>query len=249
MAQWFEYDWPIEGETARFAVDMELTDMQSEAWPCLSYLSCESRRKDAPSLNAIETARAEAVKNAFLRDTSCLYAGYIETGAQRQYYFYSHERNAQRVLAQLAGKEKLFLACRAGAAEEPSWVTYRSLLYPDAAKLQTERNRELIALMRKNGDGIVSLRRVSFSLFFPTENIMLLFTEQARLSGFAISGPVYEPEHELAYGVTVVRLSTLEKPKIDELTTRAIRIAQKYGGELRYWDSPVVRRGGPIMEN
>lgn len=249
MAQWFEYDWPIEGDTARFAVDMALTDMQSEAWPYLSYISCESRRKDATSLNALETARAEAIRKTFLKNTSCLYAGYIETGAQRQYYFYAHDKSAERTLASIAQKEKLLLVCRAGAAQEPSWVTYRSLLYPDAAKLQTERNRDHIELMRKNGDGIVSLRRVSFSLFFPTESIMMLFAEEARLSGFAISGPVYEPEHELAYGMTIVRLSTLEKPGIDELTTRAIRIAERYGGELRYWDSPVVRRGGPIMEN
>jgi hypothetical protein len=93
------------------------------------------------------------------------------------------------------------------------------------------------------------VRRVTFSLFFATESIMLLFAEQARLSGFAIAGPVYEPEHELAYGAAIVRLSTLDKAEIDSLTTRAVRIAEKYGGELRYWESPVVRRGGPIMEN
>ena len=109
--------------------------------------------------------------------------------------------------------------------------------------------RDQIALLVKNGDSVKGLRRVSFALFFATESIMLLFAEQARLSGFALAGPVYEPEYELAYGTKIVRLATLDKTEIDALTTRAIRIAEKYGGELRYWDSPVVRRGGPIMEN
>ncbi|HOG01713.1 MAG: hypothetical protein BWY35_01378 [Firmicutes bacterium ADurb.Bin248] len=248
MAQWFGYDWPIEGAQARFAVDMALSDCSCDEWPYLLYLSCESRRRDAPSLNAIESARADGLRKSFVRESPCLYAGYIEVGAQRQFYFYAREKKARKPLDEIAGRERV-LACRAGGAEEPEWVTYRQLLYPDAAKMQTERNRDQIALLVKNGDSVKGLRRVSFALFFATESIMLLFAEQARLSGFALAGPVYEPEYELAYGTKIVRLATLDKTEIDALTTRAIRIAEKYGGELRYWDSPVVRRGGPIMEN
>jgi hypothetical protein len=248
MAQWFRYDWPIEGVSARFTVDMELADIPGWEWPFLLYLSCESRRKGAPSLNAVESARAESLKKSFLKKTACLYAGFIEVGTQRQFYFYTREKRAKRPLDELAERERILL-CRSGGAEEPEWITYRQLLYPDAAKLQTERNRDQIELLRKNGDCLTSVRRVTFSLFFATESIMLLFAEQARLSGFAIAGPVYEPEYELAYGAAIVRLSTLDKAEIDSLTTRAVRIAEKYGGELRYWESPVVRRGGPIMEN
>lgn len=233
---------------ARFEVDMELADIPSAEWPVLLYLSCESRRREAHSLSAIESARAESLKKGFLKQSACLYAGSIGIGAQRQFYFYAQERRLKKLLDEIADRERILL-CRAGGAEEPEWVTYRSLLYPDAAKLQTERNGDQIALLRKNGDNAASLRRVTLSLFFATESIMLLFSEQARLSGFAIAKPVYEPDHELAYGVAIVRLATLEKAEIDALTTRAIRIAEKYGGELRYWDSPVVRRGGPIMEN
>ena len=248
MAQWFGYDWPIEGAYAHFAVDMELTDIPSWEWPVLLYLSCESKRKGASSLNAIESARADSLQRSFVKKTACLYAGSIEVGAQRQFYFYAREKRAKKQLDETAERERI-LKGRSGGAEEPQWVTYRQLLYPDAAKLPTERNRDQIALLRKNGDTLTGVRRVRFSLFFATESIMLLFGEQARLSGFAIAGPVYEPEHELAYGVSIVRLSTLEKPEIDSLTTRAIRIAEKYGGELRYWDSPVVRHSGPIMEH
>lgn len=248
MAQWFGYDWPIEGARARFTVDLALTDVPAEEWPILLYLSCESRRKDASSLNAIESALAEGLKKRFLKDGRSLYAGCIETGAQRQFYFYTGEKRTKKQIDELAARERI-LACRTGGANEPDWVTYCQLLYPDAAKFQTERNLGQIELLKKNGDSLVGLRRVTFSLFFATENIMMLFAEQARLSGFAIDKAVYEPEHELAYGIAIVCLSTLDKAKIDALTTRAIRIAEQYGGELRYWESPVVRRGGPIMDN
>lgn len=248
MAQWFRYDWPIEGVEAHFEVDMQLADILSEEWPILLYLSCESKRQGATALNALESTRAEGLKKSFIRQGICLYAGAIEIGAQKQFYFYAQEKRDKKKLDELTERER-GLVCRAGGAEEPQWVTYRSLLYPDAAKLQTERNRDQIAFLRKNGDSIKGLRRVTFNYFFATETIMQLFAEQARLSGFAIAGPVYSPEYELAYGVSIVRLSTLEKHEIDALTTRGIRIAEKYGGELRYWDSPVVRRGGPIMDN
>ena len=76
--------------------------------------------------------------------------GYIEVDAQIQYYFYIHDD------AELDGAEKMadrtpLLDCTAGAADEPDWLTYRTLLYPDAAKLQTEQNGEHIALMEKHG--------------------------------------------------------------------------------------------------
>ena len=246
-AQWFEYDWQVEGVPARFAVDLALLDADRLAKPALLYVSCEARKTDAESLTAFQTARAEALRARIAKAVSPFYAGYIEMEAQRQYYFYiRNEREFERA-RELAEKEP-FLACRAGFAPEPDWLTYDSLLYPDAAKLQTERNRDLIALMRKNGDNLTTVRRVTFTLFFATEHTMLMFAEQARLSGFAVAGPVYAPERELAYGSAIVRVSTLEKREIDALTTRAIRIAEQYGGELAQWDSPVIRRGGPLMQ-
>lgn len=246
-AQWFEYDWQVEGEPACFAVDLALADVPRSERPLLLYVSCQSKKSSAQRLSAFETTRAEALCAKVKKALGALYAGYIEMEAQRQYYFYIHNAGEFRQAEALADKEP-FLACRAGFAPEEDWLTYDSLLYPDAAKLQTERNRELIGLMRKNGDCINTVRRVTFTLFFSTEHIMLMFAEQARLSGFAVAGPVYAPEREFAYGSAVVRISTLDKREIDGLTTRVIRLAEQFGGELDQWDAPVIRRGGPLMQ-
>ena len=245
-AQWFEYDWPIDGRPARFAVDLALSGAPHDGRPVLLYVSCESKRGKADALSGLESARAEAVCKKLCKGLAPYYAGFIETGAQRQYYFYMKERAMLEDAERIAGKEH-FLLCRAGCAEEPHWATYQKLLYPDSAKLQTEENRKRIDLMLAHGDSPAVARRVSLFLFFPTEATMLLFSEQARLSGYAVGEPVFTPDQPLAYGVSIVRIAALHKPEIDELTTRAIRIAERFNGELRYWEAPVVKRGGPLM--
>lgn len=245
--QWFEYDWPLDGRPARFTVDLSLADAPKENRPVLLYVSCESKHGGTKALSAFESARAEGVCKKLCKTLMPYYAGSIETGAKRQYYFYIAEREMLEQAEKIAQKAP-FLLCEAGCAQEPDWVTYRELLYPDAAKLQTEENRKHIALMLQHGDNAAAARRVSLVLFFPTEAAMLLFCEQARLSGFAVGDPVFTPEQQLAYGVSVVRISNLHKKEIDALTTRAIRIAAKFGGELRYWEAPVARRGGPLMQ-
>ena len=100
--------------------------------------------------------------------------------------------------------------------------------------------------MKKHGDCISAVRRVTFTVYFPTESIMLNFAEAARKAGFAYAGPNYSPERELAYGADVVRLSSLKKADVDALTTRVINLAAQYGGELGEWSAPIVERGGPL---
>lgn len=246
MPQWFEYDWLIDGRPARFVVDLALSGAPRAGRPVLLYVSCESKRAKADALSGFESARAEVLCKKLCKKLAPYYAGFIETGAQRQYYFYVKERAMLEEAESLANKEHLLL-CRVGCTEEPGWATFHKLLYPDAAKLQTEENRKRIELMLEHGDSPAVARRISLFLFFPTEATMLLFSEQARLSGYAVGDPVFTPDQPLAYGVSVVRIATLRKPEIDALTTRAIRIAERYNGELRYWEAPVARRGGPLM--
>lgn len=246
MPQWFDYEWPLDGRDARFRVDLALASAPQAERPVLVYVSCESKRAKADSLNALETGRAEAVCKKCLKALAPFYAGYIETGAQRQYYFYVKEAELLDEADRIAEKE-LFLECRAGMQQEPGWATYKKLLYPDAAKLQTEDNRKRINLMTEHGDNPAAARRIALFLFFHTETAMLLFSEQARISGFAVGDPVFTPEFDRAYGVRIMRIAPLKKKEIDELTTRAIRIAEKFDGELRYWEAPMAKRGGPLM--
>lgn len=180
--QWFEYDWPLDGRPARFVVDLALSGVPHDGRPVLLYVSCESKRGKADALSGLESARAEAVCKKLCKALAPYYAGFIETGAQRQYYFYMKERAMLEDAERIAGKEH-FLLCRAGCAEEPHWATYQKLLYPDSAKLQTEENRKRIELMLAHGDSPAVARRVSLFLFFSTEATMLLFPSRRGFRG------------------------------------------------------------------
>lgn len=187
-AQWFEYDWPLDGAMARFGADMALIDADRAARPLLMYVSCQSRSEKRETLSAIERSIASGVKDKLIKKLGALYAGYIEIDAQIQYYFYIHDAEEFERGETIAEKTPL-MDCTAGLADEPDWLTYKTLLYPDAAKLQTELNRDHIALMKKHGDCISAVRRVTFTVYFPTESIMLNFAEAARKAGFAYAGP------------------------------------------------------------
>lgn len=240
-AHWFEYDWNIEGHEAYFVVDMTLPNVPRNGRTTLVYVSCEAKKNDAQALSSFEIGRAETVLKKLIKALSPLYAGFIEFGAQRQYYLYCKELADLEKAEEIAAREP-FLICRAGAQEEAHWATYVKLLYPDAAKLQTEENRKHIALLKEHGDNANASRRIVLYLFFLTEQTMMLFAEQARLSGFAVGNPVYTPENNLAYGISLVRITTMNKREVDEITTRAIRIAEKFDGELSYWDAQVMRK-------
>ena len=146
---------------------------------------------------------------------------------------------------EIANREKL-LQCTAGLREEPGRDTYYKILYPDAARLFTEQNRQQILLLKKRGDSLTPARRITLHVFFPAEPLVGLFAEQARVGGFAVGDYEYEPEQEFPYGVALCRVSTLDKAEIDALTTQAIRLASRYEGRLNYWNGPIVGKISPF---
>jgi len=238
--RWFEYDWNVDENPARFVVDVALSEFPRGEYPTLIYISCEPKKPDGRSLTSFEEGRADALMKKIIKAIDPLYAGYIETSLERQYYLYCAGNESADLAEVIASKERS-ITCGFGSAHEPHWVTYEKLLCPDAAKLQTELNREKIEQMKKHGDETSMLRRVAFYMFFPNEQAKLMFSEQARLKGFAIGESVYTPDFELAHGVELVKITSLRKRDVDTLTTLAIHTAQTFGGEMRYWISPMAR--------
>lgn len=112
-AQWFEYDWPLDGAMARFGADMALIDADRAARPLLMYVSCQSRSEKRETLSAIERSIASGVKDKLIKKLGALYAGYIEIDAQIQYYFYIHDAEEFERGEAIAEKRRLWTAPRA----------------------------------------------------------------------------------------------------------------------------------------
>lgn len=241
MSNWFTYDWQEQGERAHYAVDLALGEQgKAEEYPFVFRLYCKSPHE----INERCRRHANALLSKCEKE-GFLFAGRVETPSCIQFYFYGKAKVSLSSIEYAYAKEKL-LSCRADVQEDPSWSFYGEHLCPDAAKYQTEQNREMIARMAKAGDYTPASRRVRLHMFFPSEPLCAMFAEQARQSGFALSETHFYPEQERAYGVAIIRICTLNKPDVDALTTSAIYLAQNFDGTLLYWDSPVVPKHSPM---
>ena len=245
MENWFTYDWSVRQAPAIFTVDTQYERPLARAQTLL-YCSCMPVDETAEELSAGEVRRVERLIKQIQRELpQSVCVGDIRMRAQWQFYFYTKDPQEAQVLDELCEFERK-LYCQCGSANEPNWLTYFSLLMPDAAKYQTEQNRKVIAMMAERGDGRRVSRRITFLVFFPTEQEALLYKQQARYSGFAIGNDVYAPEMELSYGVELCCVSNLRKRSIDQYTTTAIRLAEPLGGSLLRWECPLVPKKHPL---
>ncbi len=237
---WLEYDWRLDGAPALFGVELGLYRTAPDASaPYLCYFCCG--RDDGSPLTQADLRRVGMLASKAVKATGRPAAGFIQKDGMRQYYFYLCDREQYSRLKELAQGEKR-LTCRVGGKREEDWATYFKLLYPDAAKYQTVRNRETIRKMNECGDAISAPRRLNLHLFFRTELLRIQFEEAARQAGYAIGDTEDRSESELPHGVALHRISTLNANEVDTVTIRAIRIAERFGGRLAYWDCAIVPR-------
>ncbi len=238
QSTWLEYNWRLDGRAALFGVELELyRSAPDPKLPILCYFCCEAEGRD--ELTETDIKRIEALGAKCVRKLGQPAAGFVQAGNTRQYYFYVPGKEQYDILRAIAEKERK-LVCKVAGKREAEWTTYFKLLYPDEAKYQTVRNREVIAKYRANGDATEAARRINLHVFFKTEQHRLMFEEAARQAGYAIGTPEERSELELPYGATLHRISTLELADIDSVTIRAIRIAQRMEGRLAYWDCAIV---------
>ncbi len=244
LETWLSYEWLIQGEPCSFYVDTSYDE------PVLGYETLIFVALETDSLKAFSKAESgelkrteKKLKKALL---NAIYVGYIETSNLRQYYFYVKDENSSLdALSKLKEKQSK-LGLTFGAAHEPDWLTYHSLLLPDQAKYQTVLNKELIERLTRSGDNISTVRRLTLIMCFKSDQLRLLFSEKARKGGFALGEPKFRTELDLPHSVSIHCLSALTKPEIDAITTKAIYLAEAFDGELLRWSCPLMPKRSPL---
>lgn len=237
-----EYDWRLDGEPAHFLVDLSLYDRAADgAYPVLAFLACSSN-KEGCALSASEQKHIDSFAAKCVKKLDALMAGYIEKDGIRQYYFYLPTKDEYLELRAFAEKQSAF-TCRIGGKKEQDWSSYFRILYPDEAKYQTVRNEEQIIELYESGDSDAP-RRLNIHLAFPNHPARSRFCEDALSEGFAVGGTDERENEALACAVLLYRICALKKPDVDAVTIQAIRLAEKYGGRLLFWDCPIVPARG-----
>lgn len=241
MAQqtnWLEYDWQLEGEDAKFGVELSFYRKAPDDKRTMLVYFCSQPKEDR-ALTAADIRRIDALAAKCAKRVHTKPAGFVQAGALRQYYFYVASKEEYDAIEAFASREKKLL-CRVGGKREEDWATYFQLLYPNETKYQTVKNREQVEKMRKIGDNTEASRRINLHVCFAAEQQRLIFEAAARQAGYAIGPAEYLSEYEMPNGVVIYRISTLKREDIDGLTVRTVRLAQKYEGRLLYWDCNIV---------
>lgn len=232
----FTYDWHMDDAPAIFQVDMAVPAEALSCRPYMLYIQGKSRKA---ALTPWEERRLAPFFKKACKTLDALFVGSIHAADRQVFFFYTADPDQGDAAKALAAQEKA-LDCAAGLRDDPAGDTYHKLLYPDAARLFTQQNRQQIDLLKKHGDALTPTRRIAFHVFFASEPLALRFMEEARQNGFAVGDSEFAPEQELSYGISLLRIAPLEKATIDQLTTCIIRLAAQYGGSLTYWNCPIM---------
>lgn len=245
MSNWFSYDWELQGSPARFTVDLSAAEALRDA-PALAtllYLTCTPVQANAAAFSKRESKRLDGVLKrclAILADKA-LYVGLIDLPAQRRYYFYAADARLLVPLYAYCGEEtECRLAC--AKADEPNRQSYFRLLYPDAAKRQAAENATYIAFMHKRGDLLDAYRRIQFYLYFPSLQALSGCARDAMTAGFAVGQTGFVAEREPPHLIVLHAPGKLEWHSLTELSTRAITLAEAYGGVFDHLDAQTVKR-------
>ena len=225
MADWFVYDWDLQGLPAQFHVDMKYVEEFDALgdFTTLLYVSCYPKKPEAQSFSRRDMRLLDTVGKDCTRilGEQSAFVGFIDITAQRRYYFYTPDaRLLVPLMAYCSEEDDLRLECF--KALEPNRQTYYRLLVPDHAKRQSVDNATYIESLRQRGDDNSAFRRVNLHFYFPSANGRSLFGENAKAMGFAIGTTDYIPEREPSYYSVLHTISPLELEAVTELTTKAI---------------------------
>ena len=244
MTDWLTYEWEYRGERATFRVDMQYWELL----PVLSYSQlvyvCVSPRDPlAKGFNGMEQYRFRQLRHRLIDELEgrAIHVGSVYTDTLRTLYFYAAEAETIQ-LASAICREYGMLAITCAHASEPHFTTYYRFLYPDDMRLQSVENAAYIEAMRKRGGDVNMVRRVDLTMCFLTIEDRGAFLKDVPRLGLTPGGTFWDGESTHPACCTVSGFTTLELPRLNRFTARAISAAAPLEGMLTDVEAEVVRR-------
>ena len=139
----FTYDWHMDDAPAIFQVDMAVPAEALSCRPYMLYIQGKSRKE---ALTPREERHLAALFKKAEKTLDALFVGSIHVAARQVFFFYTDDAEQGSQAKALIAQEKV-LDCTAGLRDDPAGDTYHKLLYPDAARLFTQQNRQQIDLL------------------------------------------------------------------------------------------------------
>lgn len=242
---WKPYLSNVNGKLASILVDLglrEVVPIPSKPWLLWTWVYFHSPRadglsdsKEAPTLYRIE----DSLNVNVARASQAIPCGRITTEGRREFYFYGETKNGFRhaVEAAMTGFEGYRFD--AGEQEDRLWEQYLDVLYPSPENFQRIANTDLLDVLVEKGDILTVAREVQHWMYFRSEESRALFRDAAAAAGFRIVSES-NPEGELAFGISVARVQSVEQSSIDHTVSELLKLSQRFNGEYDGWETPIV---------
>lgn len=244
MTDWLTYEWELNGERATFRVDMQYWELLPVlSYSQLIYVCAAPKNPLAEGFNAMEQYRFRMLRHKLIDELEgrAIHVGSVYTDALRALYFYAAETDAIQ-LASAICREHGTLAITCAHASEPHFTTYYKFLYPDDGRLQSVENGAYIEAMRKRGGDVDMIRRVTLTLSFLTVEDRNAFLREAPKLGFTPGSTAWDGESLHPASCTVSGFTSLQLPKLNRFTARAISAATPLEGILTDMEAEFVKR-------
>ncbi|MDQ3367191.1 MAG: DUF695 domain-containing protein [Myxococcota bacterium] len=191
---------------------------------------------EAEALNAIEEALI-----ARLAERRLLYVGRLRSRAVWEVVFYGPDGQlaAVREVARAASPDGRSPAVR--SAPDPEWRYYRELLMPDAERRQWMDDRRMVQVLREQGDGLRTPRRVDHQTSFATAPARDAFVAAVTSAGFTLVSAAEDATRERPFGAHVYRADGIELDHIHDVVMTLVDAAALQGGAYEGWTASIER--------
>jgi len=196
-----------------------------------------SRSEEAPVFYQIEDALTATIS------ASCraVLAGRITTDGRREFYFYGEENDGFSSAVHQALSAFEGYRFDLGSQYEADWNQYLNVLYPNPEELQRIGNRDVLDVMKREGDSPVIPREVMHWIYFKASDCRSSFRSEVEALGYRIDSE-NEVQTATPYSIAVSRTQSIEQDRIDETVLELFRLAERFSGEYDGWESPVMKQ-------
>jgi uncharacterized protein (TIGR01619 family) len=216
------------------AIDAPIDERHLLLWV---WIYMKTPRDDGLS-SSEESPRLQEVEDALIVELQmqcgAQFAGRITTLGRREFYFYGASRDALERSIRKALENYPRYEFSFGSQEDAGWKQYFDVLYPPQEEIQRMGNRDVLESLARDGDVHSLARMVDHLLYFSSDAGRSLFCEEVRKDGFELAR-LTKGEGELAFGVELNRLHSVEQETIDAIALNLLRSAKRFGGEYDGW--------------
>lgn len=244
MTDWLTYEWEFRGERATFRVDMQYWELLPVlSYSQLVYVCVSPKNPGSKSFSQLEQYAFRQLRHRLLEGLAdwAIHVGSIYSDSLRTLYFYAAETEAIHQASAICRRAK-HLAVTCAHASEPHFVTYYKLLYPNDSKLQSAENAAYVEAMKKKGGDLAAIRRVRLVLRFLNEEDRSAFLQQVPRLGFTPVRTFFEEGGTHPACCVISGFSSLELPRLNRFTARAIDAAAPLEGMLTEVEAEFVHR-------